>query len=58
LDDAVAEWFCRPAFRTLTDAQSMLPQTQALVSFTDVQKTYDGESLVVRDHPVPARPPR
>ena len=27
----------------------MLPQTQALVSFTDVQKTYDGESLVVRD---------
>ena len=27
----------------------MLPQTQALVSFTNVQKTYDGESLVVRD---------
>ena len=27
----------------------MLPQTQALISFTGVQKTYDGETLVVRD---------
>lgn len=27
----------------------MLPQTQALISFADVQKTYDGQNLVVSD---------